>query len=76
MRLNVGAERRSIVEDLIWSADAAQTPVLDYWSGARHASNMTRGRRLGPEENHAGGLKKGSSLAAHSVGQVVPQSGW
>jgi len=47
LRLNVGAERRKLAES---SSDAAQTPVFDYWSGARHANNMTpRGRRLGPE---------------------------
>ena len=52
-----GAPKR--LEYLIRSSDAAQTPVFDYWGGTRHASNVTRGRRLGPEENHLGGPKEG-----------------
>jgi hypothetical protein len=65
-----GAPKR--LEDLIRSSDAAQTPVFDYWGGTRHASNVTRGRRLGPEENHLGGPKEGK-LSCRT--QVDPQGG-
>jgi hypothetical protein len=44
------AERGGGAPKTTRESDAAQTPVFDYWSGARHANNMTpRGRRLGPE---------------------------